>query len=282
MNQNVAHHDEHDRVTGRAGVASRDIERVSVSEVDLEWFVGAHAERDIVHVSFAFVVAFAGEFVADADVKLTSIEAKLFHRQTGEVDVVVGRADVGTVDHAAHVVDLGIAPIVGNAHGVAFFNAFPNGLVVGGSGDVDGARVAKAPFGLRSDGVAEVHAGVKVDVEFLAVALKGDVNAEVHVVAHGHVKVHVGANELGLVVEVLGVEHVHGQHVLGFGDDVDVKSGGFAAEGRLRPVGHDDGVGQQAVAKHHVAGATPHLNIVALQVLDGLGRDVFGLMNVDV
>ncbi len=282
MKQNVAHHDEHDRVARRAGVTSRDIKRVSVSKVDLKWFIRAHAECDIVHVSFAFVVAFAGEFVADADVKLTSIEAKLFHRQTGEVDVVVGRADVGTVDHAAHVVDLGIAPIVGNAHGVAFLNAFPNGLVVGGSGDIDGARVAKAPFGLRSDGVAEVHAGVKIDVEFFAVAFQSDVDAEVHVVAHRHIKVHVGANELVLVVEVLGVEHVHGQHVLGFGDDVDVKARRFATEGGLRPVGHDDGVGQQAVAKHHVAGAAPHLDVVAFQVLNGLRRDVLGLVNVNV
>ena len=85
-----------------------------------------------------------------------------------------------------------------------------------------------------------------------------------------------------LVVEVLGVEHVHGQHVLGFGDDVDVKARRFATEGGLRPVGHDDGVGQQAVAKHHVAGAAPHLDVVPIQVLDGLGRDVLGLVNVNI
>ena len=79
MKQDIAHHDEHDRVARRACITGRDIERVTVSKVDLEWFVGAHAERDIVHVGLAFVVAFAGEFVANADVKLTCIEAKLFH-----------------------------------------------------------------------------------------------------------------------------------------------------------------------------------------------------------
>ena len=148
MNQDVGHHDEHDRVAGRAGITGRDIERVSIAKADLEGFVGAHAERDIVHVGFAFVVTFAGEFVADADVKLTCIEAKLFHWQTGEVDIVVGRADVRAVDHAAHVVDLGIASGVFNTHGVAFPSAFPTCVVVGGSSDVDGAGVAQAPFSL--------------------------------------------------------------------------------------------------------------------------------------
>ena len=36
------------------------------------------------------------------------------------------------------------------------------------------------------------------------------------------------------------------------------------------------------MAKHHVAGAAPHLNVVPVQVLDGLGRDVLGLVHVDV
>ena len=36
------------------------------------------------------------------------------------------------------------------------------------------------------------------------------------------------------------------------------------------------------MAQHHVAGATPHLNVVAIGVLDGLGRDVLGLVDVDV
>ena len=135
---------------------------------------------------------------------------------------------------------------------------------------------------MRSNGVAEVHAGVEVNIEFLAVTLEGDVDAEVHVVANGHVNVHVCADELVLVVEVFGVKHVNGQDVLCFGDDIDVKAGGLAAEGRLRPVGHDDGVGQQAVAKYHVAGAAPYLNVVAVQVLDGLRRDVLGLVDVNI
>ena len=97
---------------------------------------------------------------------------------------------------------------------------------------------------MGSDGVTEFHASVEVNVEFFALALEGDIDAKVHVVANGHVKVHVSADELVLIVEVFGVEHVNGQHVLGFGDDVDIKSGGFAAKGRLRPVCHDDGVGK--------------------------------------
>ena len=36
------------------------------------------------------------------------------------------------------------------------------------------------------------------------------------------------------------------------------------------------------MAKHHVAGAAPDLNVVPVQVLDGLGRDVLGLVDVDV
>ena len=85
-----------------------------------------------------------------------------------------------------------------------------------------------------------------------------------------------------MVIEVLGVEHVNGQDVFCFSDDVNIKASRFAAKGGFRPVRHDDCVGKKAVAEHNITGAAPNLHVVAIQVLDGLNRDVFGLVNVDV
>ena len=90
VNNHVAHHDEHDRVAGRTRITSGDIERVAITEIHLQRFICAHAEHDIFHCSLAFIIAFVGKFVADAEVKLPCIETKLFHRQSSQVNIVIG------------------------------------------------------------------------------------------------------------------------------------------------------------------------------------------------
>ena len=104
--QHVAHHDEHDRVAGRAGFTSHNVDGRPVAKINLKRPVRLHVELNGAHVDIALVVALAGEFVADADIEFPGIEAELFHGQAREVNVVFGRADVSSVDHAAHVVDL--------------------------------------------------------------------------------------------------------------------------------------------------------------------------------
>ena len=112
--KDVAHHHKHDRVAGRARGAGRDVEHLAVAKVDLEGFVGAEIKPDTVHCRILFVVALTGESVRDGDVKLAFVEAKFFHRQTGEVDVVIGRADVRAVNGAAVVIDVGFTPLFEN------------------------------------------------------------------------------------------------------------------------------------------------------------------------
>ena len=112
--KDVAHHHEHDRVAGRARGARRDVEHLAVAKVDLEGFVGAEVEPDTAHFRILFVVALTGKSVRDGDVKLAFVEAKFFHRQTGEVDVVISRADVCAVNGAAVVIDVGFAPLFEN------------------------------------------------------------------------------------------------------------------------------------------------------------------------
>ena len=112
--KDVAHHHEHDRVAGRARGARRDVEHLAVAKVDLEGFVGAEVEPDTAHFRILFVVALTGKSVRDGDVKLAFVEAKFFHRQTGEVDVVISRADVRAVNGAAVVIDVGFAPLFEN------------------------------------------------------------------------------------------------------------------------------------------------------------------------
>ena len=106
MAQHVAHHDEHDRVAGRAGFTGHNVDGRPVAKVNLKRPVCFHVELNGAHVDVTLVVALAGEFIADADIEFPGIKAELFHGQAREVDVVFGRADVGSIDHAAHVVDL--------------------------------------------------------------------------------------------------------------------------------------------------------------------------------
>ena len=178
--------------------------------------------------------------------------------------------------------DFRIVPAVIDTHHVTFFDAVPFGSVVLSSLDVNGAWVAKAPFRLGSNGITEFNARVEIDGQFFSTTLDHDVDGEVHVVADHHVNVHVGAHQLIVAGEVLRVENVNRQHVFGLGDDVDVKSSGVATKGGLGPIGHDNGVGEKAVSEDDIAGSTPNLDIIALDVLNRLWRNVLGLVNVDV
>ena len=90
MEQYVAHHDEHNGVTRRAGVAGRGIESRAVAKVNFKHFVRAHVEFNSIHFCCPFVVAFVGEFIADGDVEFAHVKAKFFHGQTRQVHVVIG------------------------------------------------------------------------------------------------------------------------------------------------------------------------------------------------
>ena len=90
VGNDVAHHDEHHWVSGGACVAGRGIDDRAVAEVNFQGLTRAHVEANIFHVGLAFVIALVGEFVVDADVKLTFIKSKLFHGQASEVNVVIG------------------------------------------------------------------------------------------------------------------------------------------------------------------------------------------------
>ena len=51
--------------------------------------------------------------------------------------------------------------------------------------------------------------------------------------ADHHVDVHVGANEVVVIVEVFSVENVNGDHVFGLDEDIGVEGSGVVAEGRF-------------------------------------------------
>ena len=104
-------------------------------------------------------------------------------------------------------------------------------VVVRSCFDVDGAGGTKAPLCQRGDGIADIHAGVEINVQLLAAALDHNVNSEVHVVGDRHVEIHVCAKKLILVVKVLGVEHVNRQNVFCFGNDINVEARWVAAKG---------------------------------------------------
>ena len=284
LSQNVPHHDEHHGVSGRARLARCGVDGCAVSEVDGEGFIRAQVELDVVHACIAFVVALTCEFVVDDDVELPRVKSEFFGGQAGELKVVVRGAAVGSGDGTAVVPHLGLAAFVMDCDLRGIVCAVPRSVLVLSRFDVDWTGVAQAPKGVRIDGITEVDAAGEVDAQFLAAALKDHIDGEVCVVADGHLESHVCTHQLVSVVEVLGVEDVHGQDVLGDGLNVDVKRSGIGlAETRgFRPIGHEHGVGDKAVAKNHIAGAAPDLMCVALVVLNGLHADVFRLVNVHV